>query len=135
MLSFGFAGDMAEEMKLPRVPLWTAGPRSLLVHAATDSIRQRVLGTDGNREKTLEFLPGFSKLEVADLPDGVVSGNLESPISSLIHKMGQKLPKATTRENSFRGKINLSPKVENSSPEKIRDETVLWLKSSPNGHP
>nr|XP_011458504.1 PREDICTED: anthocyanidin 3-O-glucosyltransferase 7-like [Fragaria vesca subsp. vesca] len=99
---FWFAGDMAEEMKLPWVPLWTAGSRSLLVHAATDLIRQRVLGTGGNAVKTLEFLPGFSKLEVADLPEGVVLGNLESPISSLLHKMGQELPKATAVAiNSF----------------------------------
>ncbi|XP_050367246.1 anthocyanidin 3-O-glucosyltransferase 7-like [Argentina anserina] len=96
---FWFAGDMAEEMKLPWVPLWTAGSRSLLVHTATDLIRQRVLGTGG---KTLEFLPGFSKLEVGDLPEGVVSGNLESPISSLLHKMGQELPKAAAVAiNSF----------------------------------
>jgi len=41
-----FAGKMAEEMDVPWVPLWTAGPRSLLTHVDTEVIRQR-LGTNG----------------------------------------------------------------------------------------
>lgn len=43
---FGFAAKMAEEMDVPWVPLWTAGPRSLLAHVDTDVIRQR-LATSG----------------------------------------------------------------------------------------
>lgn len=43
---FGFAGKMAEEMDVPWVPLWTAGPRSLLSHVDTEVIRQ-TLGTSG----------------------------------------------------------------------------------------
>nr|BAE72453.1 UDP-glucose: flavonol 3-O-glucosyltransferase [Rosa hybrid cultivar] len=140
---FWFAGDIAEEMKLPWVPLWTAGPRSLLVHAATDLIRQRVLGTD---EKTLEFLPGFSKLEVADLPEGVVSGNLESPISSLLHKMGQQLPKAAAvainsleeaepdvvneLKSRFRKFLNVGPfNLTSPSPPLLKDDSgcLEWL--------
>ena len=45
---FYFAGKMAEEMGVPWVPLWTAGPRSLLAHVYTDLIRQRLGSTSGN---------------------------------------------------------------------------------------
>ncbi|KAL6292682.1 hypothetical protein ACE6H2_000824 [Prunus campanulata] len=97
---FWFAGDMAEEMKVPWVPVWTGGPRSLLVHVDTDLIRQK-LGTSGGGKQTLDFLPGFSRFQMDDLPEGIV-GKLESPLATLLHKMGQKLPKATAVAiNSF----------------------------------
>lgn len=38
-----FAGDIAQEMNVPWVPLWTAAPHSLLVHVETQLIRQKVL--------------------------------------------------------------------------------------------
>ncbi|KAI5348786.1 hypothetical protein L3X38_001673 [Prunus dulcis] len=97
---FWFVGDMAEEMKVPWVPVWTGGPRSLLVHVETDLIRQR-LGTSGGGKQTLDFLPGFSRFQMEDLPEGIV-GKLESPLATLLYKMGQKLPKATAVAiNSF----------------------------------
>ena len=53
----GFAGKLAEEMDVPWVPLWTAGPRSLLVHVDTDEVRQR-LGNTGKYllEKIILFV-------------------------------------------------------------------------------
>lgn len=97
---FWFVGDMAEEMKVPWVPVWTGGPRSLLAHVDTDLIRQR-LGTSGGGKQTLDFLPGFSRFQMDDLPEGIV-GKLESPLATLLYKMGQKLPKATAVAiNSF----------------------------------
>lgn len=39
---FWFAGEMAEEMKVPWVALWTSGPRPLLMHLQTDLIRQNI---------------------------------------------------------------------------------------------
>ena len=41
-----FAGEFAAEREVPWLPLWTAGPRSLLVHLETDLIR-RNLGDEG----------------------------------------------------------------------------------------
>lgn len=43
---FWFAGDMADKMNVPWIPLWTAAPRSLLLHVETDAIRQ-ALGANG----------------------------------------------------------------------------------------
>lgn len=36
------AGEVAEEMAVPWVPLWTCGPAGLLVHLYTDEIRRRI---------------------------------------------------------------------------------------------
>lgn len=50
----------------------------------------------------LNFIPGFSELRLGDLPGGVVFGNLESPFSVMLHKMGQVLPRAAVLAiNSF----------------------------------
>lgn len=49
-----------------------------------------------SREKSLEFLPGFSKMRAADLPGEVLSLSLDSPFPNLLHKMGHHLPKATS---------------------------------------
>lgn len=39
---FWFAGDMAGEMKVPWVALWTSGPRPLFLHLETDLIRENL---------------------------------------------------------------------------------------------
>lgn len=39
---FWFAGEMAEEMHISWVPLWTAGPCSISVHMYTDLLRQKL---------------------------------------------------------------------------------------------
>lgn len=44
---YWFAADMARERGVPWVPVWIAGPCSLLVHMETDAIRQ-IFGTPGN---------------------------------------------------------------------------------------
>ncbi|XP_059461979.1 flavonoid 3-O-glucosyltransferase-like [Corylus avellana] len=92
---FCFAGKMAEEMGVPWVPLWTAGPRSLLAHVYTELIQQR-LGTNVCGDQTLDFVPGFSTLRVDDLPEGVIMlGKLETPFSKMLYNMGLTLPQAT----------------------------------------
>lgn len=45
--------------------------------------------------KLLDFIPGFSTVRCADLPKEVF-GSLDSPFSSMVHKMGQNLPKANS---------------------------------------
>jgi len=91
---FGFAGKMAEEMDVNWVPVWTAGPRSLLVHVDTDVIRKR-LGDSGSEDQTLEIIPGFSSsMRAVDLPEGVIT-NISTPFSMMLHNMGLMLPNAT----------------------------------------
>ncbi|KAJ8767408.1 hypothetical protein K2173_017452 [Erythroxylum novogranatense] len=91
---YWFGADIAKELNVPWLPLWTAGPRSLLLHVETDLLRQ-TLGINGPEDKTIDVLPGFSTVRTRDLPEGLVSGPLESKLSLMLHKMGLALPSAT----------------------------------------
>lgn len=115
-----FAAGLAEEVGATWVPLWTSGACSLCTHVYTDFIRETVGTTDisGRENEILKFIPGFSELRLGDLQGGILSGNLESPFSLMLHKMGQTLHKATAVPlNSFEGlepELNkaLSPKFQ-----------------------
>lgn len=48
-----------------------------------------------SEDKTLDFLPGFSKIRAKDLMEGVISGSTESPFLEMLQKMGKTLPKAS----------------------------------------
>ncbi|XP_057970734.1 anthocyanidin 3-O-glucosyltransferase UFGT-like [Malania oleifera] len=102
---FWFAAEIAEEMGVPWVPFWTAGPASLSAHVHTDAFRQRINevgGFVGHEDEPLEIIPGMSRLRYRDLPEGVVFGNLESSFSEMLHKMGLMLPHgAALFMNSF----------------------------------
>ncbi|GFZ06465.1 UDP-glucosyl transferase 78D2 [Actinidia rufa] len=93
-----FSSDMAEERGIPWVPIWMSGACSLSVHLYTDLIREIVgfSGISGRQNELLKFIPGFSELRLGDLPSGVLFGNLKSPFSIMLHKIGQALPKAAT---------------------------------------
>ncbi|KAK8595793.1 hypothetical protein V6N13_000483 [Hibiscus sabdariffa] len=91
---YAFGADIADELNVPWVALWTAGPRALFVHVDTELIRQHV-GINGPQDKPLDFLPDFSGIRVADLPGGITSGDFDAPVPALLHKMGQALPRAT----------------------------------------
>ncbi|KAL6958020.1 Hexosyltransferase, partial [Sarracenia purpurea var. burkii] len=96
-----FSGDVAVEMGVPWVATWTMAANSLSLHFYADLIRNTV-GIQRNENEILEFIPGFSKLRIGDLPDEVISTNLESPLSILLHKMRRGLSKATAiAVNSF----------------------------------
>ncbi|CAK9142291.1 unnamed protein product [Ilex paraguariensis] len=96
-----FSGDMAEEMGVPWVAFWTAGPCSISIHIYTDVIRNTIQSTAGkaeNADQTLNFLPGMAPIHVNDLPEGVLYGNLDSPFSRMLHNMGLTVEQATTVE-------------------------------------
>ncbi|KAE8657959.1 Flavonoid 3-O-glucosyltransferase [Hibiscus syriacus] len=90
---YAFGADIADELNIPWVAFWTAGPRALLVHAETNLIRQHV-GNNGPQDKPLDFLPDFSGIRVADLPAGITSGDFNAAIPALLHKMELALPRA-----------------------------------------
>lgn len=48
----------------------------------------------GPEDQTLDCLPGFSEIRAKDIPDGVISGSLDTSIHKLLYNMGKKLPKA-----------------------------------------
>ncbi|XP_038880036.1 flavonoid 3-O-glucosyltransferase-like [Benincasa hispida] len=117
---YWFVGEMAEEMKVGWVALWTSGPRPLLVHLCTDLIRQHIdIKSSGSREKSLEFLPGFSELQAGDLPEEVLSLSLDSPFPNMLHKMGHHFPQVTSvLINSFE---EIDPQIHNQLNSTLRN--------------
>ncbi|KAK2998656.1 hypothetical protein RJ639_024286 [Escallonia herrerae] len=85
-----------DAMGVPWIALWIGGPCSLSIHIHTDPIRSTVgdTGMAQNAEQTLKFIPGMSKIQISDLPEGIVD-HLEMPIAHALHIMGLKLPGAT----------------------------------------
>ncbi|XP_049415043.1 kaempferol 3-O-beta-D-galactosyltransferase-like [Solanum stenotomum] len=90
-----FSSDMAEEFNVSWIPVWTSAAGSLSVHVDTDVIRQNVgiQGIDGREDEILNFIPGISEVRLGNLPGGIVSGDLKSPFSMMLHKMGKTIGK------------------------------------------
>ncbi|XP_015583673.1 flavonoid 3-O-glucosyltransferase isoform X2 [Ricinus communis] len=100
---FWFAAEMAQDLQIPWVALWTAGPRSLLMHLETDLIREK-LGVNGTieLEKSVDFLPGFSALPPSRIPAEIIAEDLTAAFPTMLHKMGLMLPRANSVAiNSF----------------------------------
>lgn len=91
-----FSGEIAEELRVPWVPVWNSGVNSLSVHVYTELIRRTVgiHGMDGREDEIITCVPGFSQLRLGDLPAGVVHGRLDSPFSNMLYKMGQVIHKS-----------------------------------------
>lgn len=91
-----FAAEMARDWNnVPWIPCWPAGPNSLSAHLYTGIIRDKIGTQSQNQDQQLiHFIPGMNKIRVADLPEGVVSGDLDSVFSVMLHQMGRQLPKA-----------------------------------------
>ncbi|KAL2502172.1 UDP-glycosyltransferase 78D2 [Forsythia ovata] len=103
----GFSADIAEEMGIPWVAFWTAGPTALSLHMYFDLIH-RNLGLTGrtqNSEQTLDFLPGMSAIRASDLPDELQSlDKPDRPFSYLLQTMGLVVRRSSTVVlNSFDG--------------------------------
>ncbi|KAK6942785.1 UDP-glucuronosyl/UDP-glucosyltransferase [Dillenia turbinata] len=90
-------GKMAEEKGVPWIALITGGPFALTAHLYTDVIRQTFAdkSLEECEEEPLKFIPGLSSVLVKDLPEGILSGNLESEFPKMLHNMSRMLPKAT----------------------------------------
>ncbi|XP_027073083.2 kaempferol 3-O-beta-D-galactosyltransferase-like [Coffea arabica] len=100
-----FSSEIAEKKGVSWVPVWTSAAGSLSIHFYTELMRQ-TLGTGdgiaGREDELVKFIPGFSEVRLGDLPSGVVCGDMESPFSVMLYKMGQTLPRANALPiNSF----------------------------------
>ncbi|KAK1435558.1 hypothetical protein QVD17_01324 [Tagetes erecta] len=105
---FWFCGDTAKAMNIPWVAVFNGSPYALSTHLYTDLIREKLttpqlIGSATlNDEITVDFVPGLKAVPIGDIPNGVVLGNLESPVATMLHKMGRALPTATAVSvNSF----------------------------------
>ncbi|CAN6300411.1 unnamed protein product [Urochloa humidicola] len=89
------AAEAAAAAGAPWVPIWTAASCALLAHLRTDELRADVGDQAATRaEELLVSHRGLGCYRVRDLPDGVVSGDFNYVISSLIHRMAQVLARA-----------------------------------------
>ncbi|GAB4853593.1 hypothetical protein Ancab_017784 [Ancistrocladus abbreviatus] len=116
-----FCQKIAEDKGAAWIPLWTGGPVSLAAHLHTDLFRRMIgdQGTEGREDEALDFLPGFSAVRSVDLPEGVVSGDINHPFSKMLHNMALTLPKATAVTiNSFE---ELEPKITNNLKEHLKN--------------
>ncbi|XP_050218413.1 flavonoid 3-O-glucosyltransferase-like [Mercurialis annua] len=94
---FWFGADMARDLQIPWVALWTAGPRSVIMHLETEVIRDKLginAGGTIQLDKTLNFIPGFESLPATHVPEDVITKDLTAPFPAMLHKMGLNLPKA-----------------------------------------
>ncbi|XP_071725353.1 kaempferol 3-O-beta-D-galactosyltransferase-like [Rutidosis leptorrhynchoides] len=99
---FWFCADIADELNIPWVAFWTAGACSLSSHFYTDLIREKHAQFKGPDDEIFDLIPGLSAVRLSDLPGGIIYGNLKSPFSIMVHKMGQTLARATAVPlNSF----------------------------------
>ncbi|KAI3913397.1 hypothetical protein MKW98_003876 [Papaver atlanticum] len=94
-----FGSDMADQLGVPLISFWTAGPSSLSTHYYTDLIRQTITlgpnGIDGREDELIDFVPGLSPLiRTSDLSEGVLFGFMELEFTHVKHKMGLALPRA-----------------------------------------
>ncbi|XP_020083160.1 anthocyanidin 3-O-glucosyltransferase 7-like [Ananas comosus] len=90
------AGEAAEEIGVPWVPLWTAGPHSLVAHLRRDLLRTTFgLGPEAmeaHGDDALDNIPGLSgHHRVRDIPEGIVSGPPYSQIAVLLRSMAERL--------------------------------------------
>ncbi|KAK9149913.1 hypothetical protein Scep_008670 [Stephania cephalantha] len=105
---FWFLAEVAADINVPWVPLWTAASTSLSLHFYTDLIRQTIGpapddAATGEMEEALlmSFVPGVpSALRLQDIPAEVIGGDHAFP--AMLHKMSHFIARATAvTVNSF----------------------------------
>ncbi|CAJ2649722.1 unnamed protein product [Trifolium pratense] len=146
---FWFGADLAEEMNAKWVPLWTAGPHSLLTHVYTDLIRDNYVKED-HVEKNFDFLPGFPELRACDLPEMIIDDDIKGPFGTMLHKMGLQLPRATAvainsfdtvhkpigneLKSRFKLLLNVGPFILTTPQSMVPDEhgCIAWLNQQEN---
>ncbi|KAL4614976.1 hypothetical protein ACB092_07G091600 [Castanea dentata] len=101
-----FAFEVAEDLHVPWIPIWLPFPCSLSAHVYTDLIRQR-FASNKVKDATLEFIPGLSQMRVSDLPEEVLSEQLEeSTFSHMLSQVGLVLPRASAVVLNFYEELN-----------------------------
>ncbi|XP_072952653.1 anthocyanidin 3-O-glucosyltransferase-like [Typha angustifolia] len=101
------AAEVAAQLGVPWVPLWPGATSALLAHLNTDLIR-RTIGVGAQvllkPDDPLHIIPGLATHRLRDLPEGIVSGDLDSLFHRLLHRMSEHLPRATVLVlNTFSG--------------------------------
>ncbi|XP_074572177.1 anthocyanidin 3-O-glucosyltransferase 7-like [Curcuma longa] len=91
------AGDEAAAVGAPWIALWNGGPAALFAHLWTDLLRDTIGVGDqviARHDELLSFIPALSAHRIRDLPEGIVSGAIDSLFLRHLHRMGQNIHKA-----------------------------------------
>ncbi|KAK7303220.1 hypothetical protein RJT34_14122 [Clitoria ternatea] len=86
---------VARYLNVPWIAVWPPYSLSLSAHFHTDLIRQKC-ANDNNANTPLDFIPGFSRMRVQDLPEDIINdaGEEETLFSKILASMGTVLPQA-----------------------------------------
>ncbi|KAF3791135.1 UDP-glycosyltransferase [Nymphaea thermarum] len=108
-----FTQDLADELGVPRISFWTAAASSLTTHLYTHLIRDTT-----NATVAVDCIPGLPFLTLQDLPEGVISGRLDSPFSLLLEELARTTPRsAAVIVNTFDAFESFSlPAIQNKIP-------------------
>jgi len=90
-----FSLEVAEDLHVPWIPVWSPFPYSLSAHVYIDLIRQRFVNNEVE-DTTLECIPGLSQMRVSDLPMEGILGDIEGSLfSRMLSEVGSVLPRAS----------------------------------------
>nr|XP_023925665.1 flavonoid 3-O-glucosyltransferase-like [Quercus suber]POE94149.1 udp-glycosyltransferase 78d2 [Quercus suber] len=90
-----FSVEVAEDLHVPWIPVWSPFPYSLSAHVYIDLIRQRFVNNEVE-DTTLECIPGLSQMRVSDLPMEGILGDIEGSLfSRMLSEVGSVLPRAS----------------------------------------
>ncbi|XP_031479012.1 anthocyanidin 3-O-glucosyltransferase 7-like [Nymphaea colorata] len=117
-----FTQDLADELGVPRISFWTAAASSLTAHLYTHHIRETTnasgLNPDSNGAVAVDCIPGLPFLTLQDLPEGIISGRLDSLFSLLLEEVARTTPRsAAVIVNTFDAFESFSlPAIHNKIP-------------------
>lgn len=85
---------LAQKLDVPWIPVWPPLSCSLSAHFYTHFIRRKCAENNA-KDRSLDFLPGLSKMRVKDLPDDIINcGEDETLFSKTLASYGEVLPEA-----------------------------------------
>uniref|UniRef100_A0A0D9WMU0 Glycosyltransferase n=1 Tax=Leersia perrieri TaxID=77586 RepID=A0A0D9WMU0_9ORYZ len=86
------AADVAAAAGVPWVAVWPSSASALLAHLYTDELRDEFRDHPASRgDELLTSYAGLGSYRVKDLPEGVVTGDMEFVVSLLVYRMAQRL--------------------------------------------
>ncbi|CAK8530353.1 unnamed protein product [Lathyrus sativus] len=93
---------VAQKLNVPWIAVWPPLSCCLSAHFHTDFIRQKCAENNA-KDRSLDFLPGLSKMRVEDLPEDIINvgEDEETLFSKTLASLGEVLPKAKTVVMNF----------------------------------
>nr|BBK15471.1 UDP-glycosyltransferase [Polygala tenuifolia] len=100
------AKQLAEELHVPWIPIWSPLSCALYAHMYTGQINEHFMDNVHNEKNTIDFISGLSSMRREDLPDAALSGSGEQLFFKTLHEMGKDITKATALVMNFYDELN-----------------------------